>query len=62
MSLHFTLVDQAFDHLFVDIPMPKHPLDDAKAAPLVQPDPDLIETVRAGIERVKLQHEEASCP
>jgi hypothetical protein len=62
MSLHFTLVDQAFDHLFADIPMPKHPLDHEQAAPLVQPEHDLIETVRAGIARVKLQHEEASCP
>ena len=62
MSLHFTLVEQAFDRLFEDIPMPKHPLDDEKAAPLVQPEPDLIETVRAGILRVKLANEEAICP
>lgn len=56
-GLTFTLVDEAFDRLFAGIPMPKHPLDDEQASPLVQPEPDLIETMRAGIALVKRQNE-----
>ena len=50
----------AFEEMFADIPVPKHPLDNEQAAPFTTPDLASLKAARLGVEQIKRRNLEGT--